>query len=226
MNKIALETAKILLETKSVLINAKEPFVYTSGRKGPVYVDCRRLISFVKERGQLMDFAAQAARENIGADKIDYVAGGETAGIPYAAFISERLQKPMLYVRKKPKGFGRMAQIEGQMDGELNNGGPRVLLVEDVQNFGASVKVFIDALREAGAKVSDLVVIFSHGHASSAQNMKDMGMNLHALCDWWAVLEVARAKNYFDKETLDSVEAYLKNPDDWGDNNKITKSAL
>ena len=220
--QIALDTAQILIDTKSVLVNAKEPFVYTSGRKGPVYVDCRRLISFVKERGQLMDFAAQIAKEKIGADKIDYVAGGETAGIPYAAFIAERMQKPMLYVRKKPKGFGRMAQIEGQIDKE----GARVLLVEDVQNFGASVKVFIDALREAGAKVSDLVVIFSHGHDSSAQNMKGMGMNLHALCDWWAVLEVARAKSYFDKETLNSVEAYLKNPDAWSEANIPTKSAL
>src|SRR5690606_10854341 len=98
---------------------------------------------------------------------------------------------PMLYIRKKPKGFGRMAQIEGQIDRD----NARILLVEDVQNFGASVKVFIDALREAGTKVSDLVVIFSHGHASSAQNMKDMGMNLHALCDWWAILEVAREGN-------------------------------
>ncbi len=221
---IALATAQILIDTKSVLINSKEPFVYTSGRKGPVYVDCRRLISFVKERGQLMDFAAQIAKDKIGTDSIDYVAGGETAGIPYAAFISERLQKPMLYIRKKPKGFGRMAQIEGQMDKES----ARVLLVEDVQNFGASVKVFIDALREAGAKVSDLVVIFSHGHESSRRNMEEMGMKLHALCDWWAVLEVAKAGKHFDSETLSSVEAFLHNPEGWADTygHNTTKSAL
>ncbi len=219
--KIALETAQILLDTKSVLFNAHEPFKYTSGKIGPVYVDCRRLISFVKERGQLMDFAAQIAREEIGAGNIDYVAGGETAGIPYAAFIAERLEKPMLYVRKKPKGFGRMAQIEGQM-GE----GARVLLIEDVQNFGASVKVFIDALREAGAQVGDLVVIFSHGHESSRKNMDEMGMKLHALCDWWTVLELARAKNYFDAETLASVEAYLKNPDAWGAKHSETKAVM
>jgi orotate phosphoribosyltransferase len=221
--KIALEAAQILLDTKSVLFNTTEPFVYTSGRKGPVYVDCRRLISFVKERGQLMDFATQIANE-IGANNIDYVAGGETAGIPYAAFIAERMQKPMLYIRKKPKGFGRMAQIEGLMDKE----GARVLLVEDVQNFGASVKVFIDALREAGAKVSDLVVIFSHGHESSRKNMEHMGMKLHTLCDWWAVLEAAKAKNYFDAQTLASVESYLRSPETWtpGAAGQQTKSAL
>jgi orotate phosphoribosyltransferase len=220
---IALETARILLETKSVLFNITEPFTYTSGRKGPVYVDCRRLISFVKERGQLMDFAAQTIRA-IGLDKIDYIAGGETAGIPYAAFIAERLQKPMLYIRKKPKGFGRMAQIEGYMDEGRHN----IVLVEDVQNFGTSVKIFIDVIRESGAHIQDLVVLFSHGHESSKQHMDEMGVKLHALATWHDVLEIAKAKKYFDSETLSSVEAFLHNPEKWAEDNahKMTKSAL
>ena len=111
---IARASAQILLDTKSVLFNAREPFIFTSGRASPVYTDCRRLISFPEERGILMDFGANILRENAGG--VDLVAGGETAGIPYAAFIAERLNKPMLYVRKKPKGFGKMAQIEGVMD--------------------------------------------------------------------------------------------------------------
>lgn len=222
--EIAQEAAKILLDTKSVLINTQEPFLYTSGRKGPVYVDCRRLISFVSERGRLMDLAAQIARERVGLSSIDYVAGGETAGIPYAALIAERLNKPMLYVRKKPKGVGRMAQIEGFMEKD----GAHILLIEDVQNFGVSVKVFVDALREAGAQVRDLIVIFSHGHESSQRNMEDMGMKLHALTTWRDVLDVAKTKKYFDAETLSSVEAFLHNPEEWAKDNahKMTKSAL
>ncbi len=133
---IARASAQILLDTKSVLFNAREPFIFTSGRASPVYTDCRRLISFPEERGILMDFGANMLREYAGG--VDLVAGGETAGIPYAAFIAERLNKPMLYVRKKPKGFGKMAQIEGVMDEE----GKRVVLVEDMQSDGASKKVF------------------------------------------------------------------------------------
>ena len=106
MSIISEATAKILLDTESVLFNSKEPFVFTSGRVSPVYVDIRRLISFPEERSTLMNFAVDILKEKIGADNIDYVAGGETAGIPYAAFLSEKLNKSMLYVRKKPKGFG------------------------------------------------------------------------------------------------------------------------
>jgi len=133
MNKeqIAKESAKILLSTESVLVNTKDPFTYTSGAKGPVYVDCRRLISFVDERRQLMKFA----NEMLSDLNVDYVAGGETAGIPYGAFLSEELGKPMLYVRKKPKGFGRMAQIEGYFDETTK---PNVMLVEDLQRDGGS----------------------------------------------------------------------------------------
>ena len=209
-NDIAKASARILLETKSVLFNAREPFIFTSGRASPVYTDCRRLISFPEERGILMDFGANILREQAGG--VDLVAGGETAGIPYAAFIAERLNKPMLYVRKKPKGFGKMAQIEGVMDDE----GKRVVLVEDLQSDGASKKVFIDALRNAGAVVEHSFVIFHYGiFPASEKNMKDIGVTLHALTTFWDVLAVAREKNYFDTQTLDEVEKFLHAPDEW-----------
>jgi orotate phosphoribosyltransferase len=210
-NKIAQDAARILLDTKSVLLNAREPFTYTSGRKGPAYADCRRLISFPEERDTLMGFAAEILEGEIGARNIDYIAGGETAGIPYAAFISQKMQKPMLYIRKKPKGFGRMAQIEGHIEGE----GKKIVLIEDVQNFGTSVKIFIDALRSSGNIVENLLVIFSHGHESSKRNMEEMGVKLHALCTWRDVLEVARQNRIFDEETLSSVELFLDDPEGW-----------
>lgn len=211
--QIAAEAARALIETQSVLFNAQKPFTLKSGKQSPVYIDCRRLISFVKERNLLMDFAAQIIREQIGADAIDYVAGGETAGIPYGAFIAERLQKPMLYVRKEPKGYGRMAQIEGVLPEE---GPRRTVLVEDLQTDGGSKKIFIDALRSAGASVEHAFVIFHYGiFPASEKNMKTMGITLHALTDWWAVLDAARAGNYFDAQTLSSVEKFLHSPDNW-----------
>jgi orotate phosphoribosyltransferase len=210
MSDIASQAAKILLDTKSVLFNAREPFTYTSGRRGPVYVDCRRLISFPAERSRLMDFAADIIRR--ACPDTAFIAGGETAGIPYAAFVAERLDLPMLYVRKKPKGFGRMAQIEGCMD----ESGRKVILVEDLQTDGGSKKVFIDALRDAGAVVEHSLVVFHYGiFPASEDNMKAMGVKLHALCNWWDVLAAARAGGYFDAETLESVETYLHDPENW-----------
>ncbi len=210
---MALDTAKILIETESVLFNAKEPFTLKSGRQSPVYIDCRRLISFAEERNRLMDYAAQILFDEIGLDKIDSIAGGETAGIPYGAFIAERLNKPMIYVRKEPKGYGRMAQIEGHLP---SKGKPDVVLVEDLQTDGGSKKIFIDALRDAGSKVSHTFVVFHYGiFKQSEKNTKQMGVKLHALATWWDVLEAAKAEKYFDEETLDSVESFLNDPENW-----------
>ncbi len=207
--EIAKIAAKILLDTEAVLFNSEEPFVFTSGRISPVYTDCRRLIAFVEERKVLMNFGA----EMLAHLDLNYIAGGETAGIPYAAFISERLDKPMLYVRKKPKGFGRMAQIEGYLP---DKGKRNTILVEDLQTDGGSKKLFVDVLREAGAKVEHAFVVFHYDiYKASAKNMKDLGITLHALTTWWDVLKVAREGEYFDTKTLNAVEEFLNNPEGW-----------
>lgn len=209
--EVAREAAKILIETQSILFNADEPFTYTSGRVGPVYIDCRKLISFPRARSVLMDFAASRITRECGYETLDYVAGGETAGIPYASWISDRMELPMLYVRKKPKGFGRMAQIEGHMEE-----GKNVILVEDLQTDGGSKKLFIDALRDAGATVKHAFVVFHYGiFQASEDNMDALGIKLHALTTWWDVLKTAKEMKYFDEKTLQSVEAFLNDPVQW-----------
>jgi orotate phosphoribosyltransferase len=204
----AKEVAKILIQTKSVLINTKEPFTYTSGKVGPIYVDIRRLISFPAERTILMDYAAEMIKP-LG---LDYYAGGETAGIPYAAFLAERLNAPMLYIRKKPKGHGRMAQIEGCIEEGKN----KVLLVEDLLTVGSSQKVFVKALREANLEVKHSFVLFSYDiYPQSKINLDEMNITLHSLTNWWAVLDVIKEEKYFDEETIVSLEQFLNAPDDW-----------
>jgi orotate phosphoribosyltransferase len=208
---IAAQTARILLEIKAVLFNARQPFTWTSGRKSPVYVDCRKVISFPRARTALLDFAAATVLREVGYESLDAIAGGETAGIPYAAWLSDRLGLPMQYVRKAPKGFGRMAQIEGVL-----NEGDRTLLVEDLATDGGSKLKFIEALRAAGAEVKDAFVIFHYGiFPQSVSSLEAIGVRLHALATWHDVLKVARDDAYFDEETLDQVESFLNDPDGW-----------
>src|SRR5438270_7480329 len=99
--------AKMLLEVEAVRFMAEKPFIFTSGWASPVYTDCRRLISFPRVRRQLIDFGISTLMREVGFEQFDAVAGGETAGIPFAAWMADRLGLPMQYVRKKAKGFGR-----------------------------------------------------------------------------------------------------------------------
>src|SRR5579883_278197 len=145
---IAHEAAKMLLEIKAINFYKDSPFFFTSGWASPVYVDCRKIISYPRLRSGLMDFSASVILSEIGYESIDNVAGGETAGIPFAAWIADKLMLPMQYIRKKAKGFGRNAQIEGELAP-----GARALLVEDLTTDGASKVNFCNALRSAGARV-------------------------------------------------------------------------
>ena len=107
--------ADILLDIKAVNFRPEQPYTLTAGWASPVYIDCRKLISFPRARRKVTELARLEIEESIGHESLDAVAGGETAGIPYAAWIADALMLPMQYVRKKPKGFGRMAQIEGDL---------------------------------------------------------------------------------------------------------------
>jgi orotate phosphoribosyltransferase len=201
----------MLLEVRAVHFNAAEPFTLASGLKAPTYVDCRRLISFPRVRSALMDFLAATVLRDAGFEAFDSVAGGETAGIPFAALIAERLGLPMTYVRKKPKGYGRSVRIEGVMEP-----GQRVLLVEDLTTDGGSKLSFVDAIRETGATCAHTAVVFSYGiFPETGARLSGHGVALHALCTWWDVLAEARAQGAFDAATLAGVEAFLNDPRAW-----------
>ena len=207
----ALRTAKLLLEIGAIGFSADKPFIFTSGWASPVYVDCRRVIAFPRTRRAIIAMAKELLLDTAGAEQFDAVAGGETAGIPYAAWLADALDLPMLYVRKQAKGFGRNAQIEGQF-----KDGDRVLLVEDLATDGKSKAKFIEALRAAGAKVAHSFVVFHYGiFPQSLATMEKHGVQLHALTTWWDALTVARQSGSFSAATLNTIEEFLRAPAAW-----------
>ena len=211
--EMARLTARMLLEIQAVHFNADEPFILASGKPSPTYIDCRKLISYPRIRSTLMDFLTVTVMRNAGFEAFDNVAGGETAGIPFGALVAERMALPMTYVRKKPKGYGRNARIEGVM-----TEGQRVLLVEDLTTDGGSKISFVDAIRETGATCAHTAVIFYYGIFPQTEKiLGGHGVTLHHLCTWWDVLVEARKQGTFDSATLREVEAFLKSPEAWQD---------
>jgi orotate phosphoribosyltransferase len=208
---IADMTAKMMLEVKAVHFSEGKPFVFTSGWASPVYIDCRKLISYPRVRSALIDFATATIVRDVGFEQFDTVAGGETAGIPYAAWIADRLGLPMQYVRKKPKGFGRGAQIEGHIEE-----GARTLLVEDLTTDGRSKINFCRALRDAGAIVEHVFVMFYYDiFPESKKIIADINVKLLHLATWWDVLRVVKQGGYFEPRVIDEVECFLHAPAKW-----------
>lgn len=208
---IARQTARLLLEVSAISVNTEKPFIFTSGWASPVYTDMRKIIAYPRLRQTLTEFAAHTIMTEIGCESLDIIAGGETAGIPFAAWLADRLMLPMQYIRKKPKGFGRQAQIEGNL---IDNG--RALLVEDLATDGRSKVNFCEALRNAGQRCDHAFVYFFYDIFPQARAlMQEIGVNLHYLVTWWDVLEAAHRDGAFPPSVLGEVEKFLHEPAAW-----------
>lgn len=204
-------TARMLLEVGAIEFRPEQPFVFSSGWASPVYIDCRALISFPRLRAALTRCAVAKITREIGFEHIRAVAGGETAGIPFAAWIADALMLPLYYVRKSPKA----GAPGGRLDGDLSLG-KRVLLVEDLTSDGRSKIDFADALRAAGAEVAHTFVVFFYDIFPGArERLADAGLSLHYLATWRDVLPVARDGFGFDAGRLTEVEAFLDDPVGW-----------
>ena len=209
------KVAQMLLDIKAVHISEDKPFIFTSGKASPVYIDCRKIISFPEIRRFLMAEGAKMMAEISADAPYDAVAGGETAGIPFAAWMSDKMNKPMQYIRKKPKGFGRDAQIEG-----LIEEGQHILLVEDLATDGGSKLNFINAIRTAGAEVNHIFVIFYYDIFKDAlANLASENVSLHYLATWWDVLAAIKADPAYSDERVARVEAFLNDPISWSEAN-------
>lgn len=208
---IAQETARILLDIEAIRLRPENPFTLVSGGKSPAYVNCRRIIRFPQARTKLMEFATTLIQNKFSQKPFDAIAGGETAGIPFAAFIAERLDLPMCYVRKKPKGYGMNLLIEGGIEA-----GERVLFVDDQASDGKSKVGFVKSLREAGAEVGDALVVFFYDiFPHSQKQLTEAGINLHALATWRDVLAVAGDSGKVSDSQLQKLTAYVNDPIAW-----------
>ena len=205
--------AEILINIESVKFSFKNHFTLTSGLKSPVYVDCRKIISFVKERDIINNKIINYFKKN--KLNFDLVAGGETAGIPYAAFIAEKTNKPMIYVRKKSKGFGINQQIEGKF--KKND---LTILIEDLATDGGSKILFVEAMRKAGLKVKDIFVIFYYDIFDfKDSDLAKLNVNIHSLCTWKDIIKVIETKKIFDEKDIETLKFFLSNPNKWRQEN-------
>ena len=203
------KVAEILINIESVKFSFEKPFTLTSGMKSPVYVDCRKIISFVNERQAIINYGIEYFKEN-NLD-FDILAGGETAGIPYSAFFSQLLKKPMIYIRKKPKGFGQNQQIEGHFKEKQ-----KTILIEDLATDGGSKIIFIEAIRKAQLKINDIFVIFYYDIFDfKKSSLLIYQVNLHSLCTWKDIIDIIKIKKLYSIEQIKSLENFLYNPEKW-----------
>lgn len=189
------ETAKHLLEIGAVELRPQDPFTWASGVKSPIYCDNRLTMSYPKVRKEIAKGLAEKIKEFY--PQCEVVAGTATAGIPHAAWVSEGLELPMVYVRSKPKEHGQGNMVEGKVEP-----GKKVVVVEDLISKGGSVIQAAKGLEQAGFEVLGIVAIFTYDLPQSVEAIEEAGYTFHTLTDFPALVEEAASSGAIEQGDL------------------------
>lgn len=199
--------AKDLLKIKAVFFRPREPFIWASGIKSPVYCDNRLTLAFPEVRNNIENGLVKLIRENY--PDVQSIMGTSTAGIAHAAIVAHILKIPMGYVRSGSKDHGRKNQIEGKVEKR-----ERVVVVEDLISTGGSVIEVVDVLRKAGADVIGIVSIFTYNMKKSIERFNESNIKNISLTDFDSITKVAVQEGYIDKSDIQKLISFRDNPSD------------
>ncbi|KAA0547997.1 orotate phosphoribosyltransferase [Bacillus sp. BGMRC 2118] len=209
------KVAKHLLEIGAVALQVQEPFTWSSGIKSPIYCDNRLTMSYPHVRKDIAQGLEDIIKKHF--PDVELIAGTATGGIAPAAWISEKLNLPMCYVRGKAKGHGKGKQVEGAF-----KPGQKVVVIEDLISTGGSSIISVKALREAGCEVLGIAAIFTYELAASKMALEDVGIKAHAITTFTSLARVASREGSISSEDLVKLEQWRQNPEN---ENWITTNA-
>lgn len=207
---ISTEVAKLLLEIKGITFRFNPPYTYTSGLKSPVYLDNRLVMSYPKVRSKIIKYYIQVIKEQIGMKNVDWISATATAAIPQGAWIADRLQLPMVFVRPTTKSYGKGVKVEGHLDK-----GKNVLIIEDHISTAASVVGNVESIRELGGKVTYCVATTTYETKQSKEALEKIGVILFPLTTAKVVIETAEQQGYLTKKEKEIVDLWFQDPPNW-----------
>ncbi|GGG90017.1 orotate phosphoribosyltransferase [Paenibacillus radicis (ex Gao et al. 2016)] len=209
LTNLPAQIAAKLLEIEAVALRPNEPFTWTSGIKSPIYCDNRLTMSYPAIRDLIAEGFAAVIRENY--PDAEVIAGTSTAGIPHAAWVSQKLNLPMVYIRDKAKGHGKQNQIEGKIQP-----GQKVVVIEDlISTGGSSLKAGL-AVREAGAEVLAVLAIFTYQFESASAAFAAENMPLETLSNYTALIQTALEAGKVESGDVELLQSWRQAPHSFG----------
>ena len=209
-------TARILIEIGAINFSLQSPFKLSSGFLSPSYIDCRKIIAYPLAFKSITDMMIDTIKSDMAPQKPSYIIGGETAGIPFAAVIAQKMGLPLSYVRKKPKDHGRNKLIEGEILRGKNS-----LLVEDLMTDGKSKINFVNNIRAQDIYCDLSLVVFKYNiFNDAARALKSNNIEVHHLTDWEDVYNEMCNMNKFEADILSEIRRFLDDPITWSNDKK------
>ncbi|MFE5319834.1 orotate phosphoribosyltransferase [Paenibacillus sp. NPDC056579] len=209
--QLAERIAAALLQIEAVALrpDPSQPFTWTSGLKSPIYCDNRLTISYPEIRELIADGFVSLIRDNF--PDVEVIAGAATGGIPHAAWVAQKLNLPMVYVRDKAKGHGKENLIEGRI-----RPGQKTVVIEDlISTGGSSLKVAL-AVNDAGANALGVLGIFSYQFDKATEAFAGAGIPFETLSNYTTLLDVALKQGSIQESDVEVLKSWRVNPSEYG----------
>ncbi|WP_379131620.1 orotate phosphoribosyltransferase [Paenibacillus sp. sgz500958] len=203
------QIAAYLLNIGAVALRPQEPFTWTSGIKSPIYCDNRLTLSYPEVRNYIADAFAELIKSQY--PDAEVIAGTATAGIPHAAWVADKLNLPMAYIRDKAKGHGKQNQIEG-----LIAPGQKTIVIEDLISTGGSSIKAAQAVKEAGGEPLAVLAIFNYELDRATGAFDEAGVPLYSLSNYSTLIDVALSQGKIASGDVELLQSWRKNPAAFG----------
>jgi len=204
----AKKLARQLLEINAVVLRPENPFTWSSGWKSPIYCDNRLTLRYPEIRDEIAQKFSTLITEKL--HGVEVITATATAGIPHAAWVAEKLHKPMAYVRSKAKSYGMGNQIEGGVDKNQST-----LVIEDLVSTGSSAISVVEVLNFIGADVKAVLSIFTYGFNKSRKKFEEKSVPLYTLTDYNTLIEVAIKNEFVEPNQLNFLNSWREDPEQW-----------
>lgn len=209
LEQLSMQVAKSLLEIGAVALRTQQPFTWTSGIKSPIYCDNRLTMSYPQIREQIAEGFVALIKAHY--PQAELIAGTATAGIPHAAWVAQKMNLPMIYIRDKAKGHGK----ENKIEGELKPNQQAVVIEDLISTGGSSLKAAM-AVNEAGGNALGVAAIFTYELDKAAQAFERQSIPLHTLSNYSALINAALEMGHINKADVELLQSWRNNPEQFG----------
>ena len=184
------------------------PFSWATGWNSPIYTDLRMALSYPEVRNLIKVEMARLIMENFG--NAEVIAAIATGAIAHGALVADSLALPMVYVRSTPKDHG----LENLIEGDIKPG-QKVVLIEDQLSTGNNCMKCLNTLRDAGAIVEGVIVIFDYQFSSAAKALKRSKLPIITLTNFETMIDVAMDSGKITQTDADTLQHWHNDPETW-----------